>query len=657
MGGERVVTCVSGLGILISSLALADGAAPVGTASEGPADAPHAIVTRWDTVWKVEPLRTQSTLVVTKEILIQDPLGFDHANQMVLYRSRQSEIKAFHARTIQPDGTTVELTSAMRHDRPLVRSSEQDWRSMQFTFPDVRPGSLLSYRLELHTSDDPFFMPIDSGYWELQSELPVQSARLTVLVKEDRKHHKAWSTPLVSLDSWCRREDQRDFDMVGFTLSCEQVPAFVPEPFAPPDADLRARALVFDSPTPFGEGDWGWLGEAFGRGFGEFLAASDTVEEIASAWRDPNLRPTQQIETVITWVRENVALGSEPSRRLDEVIKRRSGTAVERNMLAIALMRALRLAVRPALLVDRTLQRFDRTIPNLHLLEGLFIALGNRENPKYLDVNCEFCVPGVPPWRYLGPGSGGIVFDLIERPTDPARMVPPWRQLWPSGMVVYAKTELLPAKFNARVAKRTITLAESGDATVEGELRWQLQQDVDRRELWNELTEAGRIEDCLSAAGHDGYEAQVEVSDPMNFAENINCRFRFDAPGRAQRVGTQLVVAPDRDLVGILELPEQEQRRHPLRWRYPQAAQSETVFRLPDGALLPELPQPVTVNGPKALFQARWAAAAEPGSIVFKAQLLLEAAELPASDYDALRAFRTAVLSALHDGIAIEVGR
>jgi hypothetical protein len=384
------------------------------------------------------------------------------------------------------------------------------------------------------------------------------------------------------------------------------------------------------------------------------LERSTKLPDVAAQWKGSTLSPTQQLAEVMKWVRGNISLTSEGSESLDVVLERKAGDAWERNLVALGLMRELGIVARPALLADRTASGFHPEVPDASNLGHLFIAVGKPELAKYLDVNCEYCVPGVPPWQYFGPGSGGVILDIASATT--LMFTELFRAAQVDAEPTVAKTDGLPAKYNSEIRKRTIALDPTGAAQIKGSITWQMQQDVDKRELWSALTPAGRRQDCIGYLPVEVEDAAVVTGDPANTEDYLTCSFEFHVPDAAFRLGTKLLVPGIDDFSAAIQLPIQADRRHPVRWHYARSVQSDVTYTLPSGAAVAALPEATTLKGPEGItFQAHWLRTDKDNEVRLRGQLLVDKPGLAPDDIDATRNFISAMRSYLNSGIEVEV--
>lgn len=596
-----------------------------------------AVVLSWDTVWTIDRAGSKNSVHVSKRIFVRDSRGFEAANQVLVYYGEASTITKFHAETLHADGTKVELGPDLVHDRPWVSRESTGTRIRQFTFPGVTAGSTLSFEFELARDNLTIRLPL-GRWWNIQSELPVVETTMRV---QSPLGIAVWTSTLLSfvtLEPYCRTTTTDDRDYRTFETKCANVPAFDEESHAPPEADLRLRVQVWAYPQ----------GGRFESALGLYLSIwpncleselqSERITKVAAQWPPDAVPADKRVEAIIRWVRQTITLNWHDRREsVDKVLERGDGDEVERNLVALALLKAARIRAQGAILIDRTERRFDPKIPPFDDDEARFVIMvGSNERPTFLDVNCEFCIPGVAPWHLAGAGSGGF-----PRPTFPGDIIPQIRPV--------------PAEANSERRVRRIAVEVDGGARVEGSLSWQLQRDVVRRQQWATLTPTARAAACLDTVGLDRSEAEATVSDPRDLTQNLSCNFSTRSDDRILRIGRQLLIRPPNDFLSALDLPLQETRRWPVRWSFPRSLQTETTYQLPAGARIPSWPEPTTVQRGKLTFQARWAPGKAPNEAVHKAVLIIGVDQLPAEQYGDAMEFRTALIHHLESGISVEL--
>lgn len=634
-----------GLALLLPGGAFGQPAAPEPAApaesketapSQGPDDPfpdAAAVVESWTTRWEVGA-KTGTKAKVTKRILVRDPRAFHLADQSIDYWASRAEITHFEAKTIQPDGSIDPVAEALTLDKLLVGTGDQQLHRRQFTFPRVRPGSILEYSFELSTSRLPIQLPVAGGRgWEYQGLYPVRSAVLEVTLDDRSYGWKTKSIPVGDLARYCREEPIQEQNSRGFRVSCRDVPGVEPEPKSPPIYELRRSVLAFAA--PFDPSTIQLLG-AFSD-LTQWLElskkTSQQVDSVVAGWPLEQLTADEKVTRVMRWVREQIGLQDGMSvGDLEQVLRERQGTAIERNLLALALLRAAGVRASPALLVDRTQATFGPLLPIPSSALDLVVVIETENQPTFIDVNCDYCFPGVVAWQYAGTGAGGWVFD----PLWTVHPVPP------------------PAKANSERRQRSVRLAPDGSAQVEGSTVWQVQRDVERRTAWGEYDVDRRQQDCLSNEYPDLTVDRIELGDPEVLDRNLACKFAYHAPRVAHRLGETLLLPAIDDFSAAIDLPLATVRRHPLRWRYPFAIASEINFLLPEGYRVGTTPEPKVLNSPGMSFRGEWKVDQAANTVTFRAQYLLEVDQLPPIAYFNLLPFVAELRQYLRGGVTLE---
>ena len=130
----------------------------------------------------------------------------------------------------------------------------------------------------------------------------------------------------------------------------------------------------------------------------------------------------------------------------------------------------------------------------------------------------------------------------------------------------------------------------------------------------------------------------IEVAESE---EAFSVKARFVAPGYAQMPQPRMLVfraAPIRHLES--PLLTEKTRKYPVELDL-DALQETVRVALPAGFKVDETPQPVHLTTPFGLYEATWVA--EPGTLVFRRKLEVQARSVPVSDYAELRKFLDAV--------------
>lgn len=193
----------------------------------------------------------QTTLDHYLRVKIITDRGRDEYAKVDIPYGRFSEVeisvKDILARTINPDGTIVNVASTDIFDKEIVKGKGLRYKARSFVFPGVAAGSIVEYRWkEIRRNSLSFYVRL-----MLAREIPVQSVKYYIrpatLRLGMRVHSINTSTGFV--------KESNGF----YSTSMENVPAFREEPFMPTEYEVRPWVLVYyEGQGPLGGADEYW---------------------------------------------------------------------------------------------------------------------------------------------------------------------------------------------------------------------------------------------------------------------------------------------------------------------------------------------------------------------------------------------------------------
>lgn len=633
------------LAILPALLALATAAASAAEAElpERFAGAP-AVVLHDRQEWTVWPGK-RAEFARELELQILDNRGLRHAERAILYDAAEETLHSFSAVTLLRDGTEIPIPTELRHDALIADLDGAELRAYRFTWPSVEPGARLRVSYRLDTSDPAFVRE-----WEIQQDLPVLETRFRFAVKvpvhREDINLRAWALGID--EGHCAIDDMRSGDRrKRFEIVCRDVPAYEPEPLAPPEADVRLRyALTWGEDVQTravwdaGAGYWMRLVE-------RFVGRAERARERASELFPEDASESERLLAAVGWARgalevREVWLGAgRPLVGLhpdgvDGVIEAGGGSPAEVALTVLALLRGADLDVEVLLLADRTGGEFRWSLH--HPVERLVLLVHVDGESRLLDPGCPPCAPGSTDWRYA---AGEAVATGV-------RLTPSGHRGLPVGIPGSAPEETV----DRRVER--VRVDPSGESRIEGEVSWSGHFAVEvarwRRDLSEEALHE-RVRTLLSGSGAGaGIRFLEPEPDPANpGAIATSARYESRASSPVTRDG-RIALRPPDPFGAILELPVSTDREQPVWYPYPFVLESETTFELPPGYSAAPDTSPVELEAPGIRFRGVWSDG-EDGELIWRAALTLAAPTILPGDYPAARRFARRLHHALRSGV------
>ena len=596
-----------------------------------------AVVLKETRAWNVVPLR-YADFDVSERVLIQDPRGFAEADRAILYDSKRSKLQGFSARTIQPNGTIVEVPQDLIHDFVVFKTEGVEYHSLQFTFLSVRPGSVLELEYRIHEKETNMVRK-----WEPQRTIPVLESSFHMSVKQP-----AHVVPVhiytigrgIGGQSCEVTETKQGSRTKKFTMICRELPALEIERQSPPERDVRIRLDALWGPERLISDQWKHFAKRWSESIGRFTRQCGGCKKLASDLTREATSDADKVDKIIEWVKRNLEFRSPPIfsgsggpalfyAAAEKVLENRGGWPNEITLLTMALLRGAGVQANPILVADRSEGRFhyDALDSAEHLMLEALID-GAR---CVVDPSCRYCEPGTTDWRYAAnKGYAGV------------------RLAGAFGAPVVVGT--IPAVHNANRRTERVELAEDGTAQISGAARWSGQFSVNLRERWAEMSDDARREDFLGSLVGTVDEPKVDLSDPDDVFQPLTAHYAFES-GSIVLPDGRMLIRPLDVFSDRLPVPIQEQRETPLWFPFPFSVEAETVFKLPAGYRAEMPGEPITLSGPGMTFRYRWATGYDTGEVVWRGSLIVKDVEVAPEKYGEARSFARTLRHLLRGGL------
>jgi hypothetical protein len=362
------------------------------------------------------PNGNTEVLILTRyKIKIFNKNGYNNANISIpFYGDKTTKIKNIKAATYNLDENgKIKVTTLEESDIFKIKDSKKNSRkSIKFTFPNIREGSVLEYQ---------FVQKYKMGYgvpsWYFQDDIPnlltvyeVKRPLLSTLQKRVVADLTIEETHLVDLSNGF---DKRQLDD---TYIMRNVPAFKSEAFmsSPWDYKYRIDFLVADGIIGYNHNNWfsanAWLLRlpAFSGVFDSKIPGTKSF--IDSVKRLNNI--ADKIRSVYSYVKQKVKWVHVYyifSRELDEVWNEGEGTSAEINLSILNLLRKCGVQCFPVLYSTRGNGKVDFTFPDLSQFNTVNIAVVNGKKFNLLDGTNAYLSYETPPFNVVN--RTGLLID------------------------------------------------------------------------------------------------------------------------------------------------------------------------------------------------------------------------------------------------------
>jgi len=583
---------------------------------------------------------------IYKRIKVLNEKGRNYANVEIEVPQHDS-IGDLQARTIHPDGTILEFRGKS-YDKIVVRYHGEQILAKAFTMPGVTVGSIVEYKYRL-TWNHYFYDPT----WTVQHELYTlkESFWLRRYTGPLETRHISDPTRLSYVTSNMPAGAVPKDTGTGVELQLENVPAFKPERYMPPEANFKAQVQFFyggreiESPELFWRElglDWYGKTERFIGNHQELKAAA---AQIIGAETDPEKKlrrlyaRAQQTRNLSYESERSRAQASQeslkPNENALEVFTRDYGSRNEIAELFVALARSAGFQADVLRVSSRRDRVFDPKLLSENQLAAEIVRVKTDGADLYLDPGTRFCPFGLIAWTYTS-----VPALLLDKN---------------GGSFVVAPT----ATADRNVIRRNADAVLSGDGELRGEItiEYKGNEALQRRLDALEMDDSGQresLEEELASWLPSG--ALVELKDVQgrdSSEEPLIAHFVFQVAGFATPAGKRLVLPANLFHSKQMEAFSTSERRYPVYFPYTfEEIDKLTLHPLPEYSLPATLPGGQDVKLPSSRFITT--RSAPNGQLLLTRALVVNSIYFQPEQYGAVRSFFNKLKAADEEQIVME---
>ena len=374
--------------------------------------------------------------------------GKEWATVEVPYIPGYMDPPIIEGRTIHADGTVIPL-AGKASDLLVYKNHNNHVHAAVFNLPSVEVGSILEYKWSLpmtggggnvtgivDQADEGYYASAVAGVsdpvWDVQQPIYVRKAHfywnpyndletdvlgseLDHYVDGERAHYILFTQRLPA-GFTTTRSPKGDF-----TLDIHDVPAFVREANAPPDAALRYQVRFFRSAYISADVYWDNQNKRWSKKVNDFASQSSAIRDAASQITAGAATPADKARKLYDAVQaldntnftrakteeERKALHLKKEvKNAQDVWTEKSGSGNALAALYLALARAAGLNADGLQVSDRDTRIFDPSYLSLDQLDSLLVVLHIDGKDIYLDPGEKLCPFGQLQWTHIM--AGGI---------------------------------------------------------------------------------------------------------------------------------------------------------------------------------------------------------------------------------------------------------
>jgi hypothetical protein len=528
-------------------------------------------------------------LRVYRRVRILSAKGREWGDVSIQYNPSRTEFTVIAGRTILRDGTIIPLDPKAIAERTPVKTENFEVKEKFFSLPGVTQDCLIEYWYEKQNE-------FTNSVWVPQKDIPLL----------EWEYRWKFSEPEVAFS---RSGFQKELELRGvpnyvvvnfpfpakitqlpdekkpdtFLFQASNMPAFVSEPFMPPDEAVRANVRFTYGGTENWEKYWNRMAERATEWL-EYLDsfegdAGDVAERFATL---PGRR--QQVDSVFAWIQKNFrntgydgsVKDPEPNRCINDILDHQYGDDFEICAAYVAILRHLGITAQVFAVPNRAERKFFAQAKYWQF-DGYVVAVRDSSFGTIFEAPSE---PGTAPrrlpWFYEG------VPALVVKPNI--------------GDKLFGATPSSPALENATLYDISVELRveEPTRYTVESILTGEEARHL--RALLKFKAESERLhalrEDIASDLA-EGWKDSVSVSSFAESGDSVTVRYRLVGPPLEPSADGRVIFRPFAYLARAESPFVSPVRKHPIDLRFMDVRTWRISIALPDAMSAEALPDPI----------------------------------------------------------------
>jgi hypothetical protein len=486
------------------------------------------------------------------------------------------KIKDLAARVIRPDGSAVEIKKEDIFEREIVKADGLKIKAKSFAVPNIEPGVIVEYRYKENFSDaDALGLRL-----EFQRDIPVRRLAYYYKPYEGEPRFKTFN---FSDAKFIKDKD-------GYYLALRtDVPAFKQEPYMPPDDMVRPWMRL-------GSARISLFGLLVKSELGKYLKKDGgDMKKLAAELAPGDLSDEEKLQKFYEYCQTQIAnttfdptITDEMRKKLPtnkgnkDVVKRKSGTAIDIAILFGSLAVASGMDARIAYLGDRS---------------KMFTA-GRRIDEEFLHLGAVGVKTGGR-WKFYDPGAKHVPFGkLIWYEEDSAA------EMVGEKDIEWTQTTLSDQQFSKLKRNGRFTLLDDG--TLEGDVTIELtgQPAIEyRMENYDETPEklADQLVEDVKRQISTAEISEASVAGLNEPSKPLVQKYKVRVANYAQKTGKRLFFQPGYFEFGSDPIFSSSTRKYDIFFRYPWSEEDTIDITYPKTFDLDNAEGPEDVADPKRI--------------------------------------------------------
>ena len=560
----------------------------------------------------------------------------DQTSVQVRYLKEFSDVKDVRARTIRPNGTTVNFDGKV-FEKPVEKTGESTLDTKTFSLPDVQPGCIVEYKYRIHFKPRHFFRE----EWVVSYRLFTRDAHFSIVpypgtwggnsVFDPTLFFRTTGLPPGSLP-------QRQGDG-SYSMEVKDIPGIEEEPLMPPVRSLEARVEFFHRPKGESANEtteqfWSRIGKKWRDELDNFLNKKSALDEEVARATAPADSPEVKLQKLYARAQKIRDLTYEPTKsaaekkveaikpneNVQDLLTRGYATGRQINWFFIGLARAAGFEASAVYVAPRSRDVFRPSGQDTSPLTADIVWVRAAGKEYWLDPAALYYPFGLLPWPETESKGVRVTRQGAEFVDTPAAS---------SSHAILARTADLEMRDDGS-AKGKLEVSFKGLA---GAIRRTANRNEDdtgrRKNLEKEILSwlpSGSTFEWTSLMDWD------ETSKPLHLEGTVA------VPGIGSSAGHRMTVPLALFRTSFWKSFETERRVNPVYFSFREEQIDDVKIRLPRGYKIEILP-PRRVANPGTAVSYEISPSQDGDRVETKRHLALTDIHYPVDSYDALRSF------------------
>lgn len=559
--------------------------------------------------------------------------GRDKANVHLPYNAAFETIKILKARTIQTDGTVINVPAESIRDISEFSgfAMYSSVKSKVMIMPAIEDDCIIDYEWQISGRNR--IMPNQFWtIWYLQSQAPTMLSRYTLEVPASRVFkHLSNNTQIKP-----KVVTSLDGKTVTYTWEGRDYPEVEPEPYMPPLTDI-CPWFELSSVASWNEiAAWYWkLVEPQMKLSPEIQQAVDELTKDKKTQADKAKAIFYWVEDRIRYVGLEFGTGAYEPHSARDVFQNRYGDCKDQATLLVTMLRAAGIKAYPVLVPTKLKGMTSQRLPSPGVFDHA-IGVAEIDGVRiWLDTTAEVC-----PFGGLPQSDRGREVLVIK-----------------DGAGEFVKTPDYSADENMTYQSANIKLNADGGITASVLWTSSGSTDLSARGTYkyakpSQIKEG--FEGSVAAISPDAKLTNYSVTDPERRDEPLKLRYEFQSGGWADRTRRFLIFRPSLYQTVLSETPfSKSDRKYEILFHEKSSSISETQIILPDGITVEEIPDNVSLKADFATFDRTYELSGNTLKIMEK--LVRQDAKVPVSRYSEVKKFYEDAIHAQKSQVVLRV--